>query len=85
MAKGLGFADQPQGTSPVNPDGNPNTRRGNMRGPQPNQKYLARRTPYYWQMQMGPSYGYGEYNYRRGQANNDSGNTPGAYLNFIER
>jgi hypothetical protein len=82
MAKGLGFSD-PQYTSLPNPEGNPNLRR--RQGPQPNQKYLARRTPYQWQMQMGSSYGYGEYNHRRGKANNDSGNTPGAYLNFIER
>lgn len=83
MAKGLGFADQPQGTSPVNPDGNPNLRRRS--GPTPNQKYTYRRTPYYWQMQQLPSYGYGEYGYGRTKANNDSGKVPSAYLNYIER
>lgn len=86
MAKGLGFAD-PQKTSPVNPDTVTPTRRFRSQV-QPNQKYLPRRTPYYWQMQQLPSYGYGDYGYdlmRRGKANNDSGNTPSAYLNYIER
>jgi hypothetical protein len=81
MAKGLGLANQPQTTSPVNPE----TQTRRRPGPQPNNKYLARRTPYYWQMQQLPSYGYGEYGYQRGKANNDSGKVPSAYLNYIER
>lgn len=87
MAKGLGLADQPQGTSPVNPDGNPNLRR--VRGPSPNNKYTQRNTPYQWMMQSNlPSYGYGDMGYglrRRGKRNNDTGAVPEAYINFIER
>lgn len=86
MAKGLGFAGQPQGTSPVNPSGNPNRR---VRTMSHTPKFTPRRTPYYWMAQNNlPSSGYGDIGYglkRRGKHNNDTGSVPGAYTDYIER
>lgn len=87
MAKGLGLAD-PQYTSPVNPEGNPNIRKA-VRGPASWEKYTPRRSVYTWMAGntgMTGSYdsiGYGTR--RRGKKNNDTGSLPEAYLNFIER
>ncbi|TXH54695.1 MAG: hypothetical protein E6Q97_10310 [Desulfurellales bacterium] len=86
MAKGLGFSD-PQYTSPVNPEGNPNQRRRVVL--QPKQKFTPRRSPYMWQAQDSMSMaGYGGMEFgqmRRRKSNNDSGPVPSAYLNYIER
>jgi len=72
---------------PVNPEGNPNVRR--RPGPQLSQKYTPRRSMYQWMSQNNQLDGsYGSVGYgtrRRGKKNNDSGSTPGAYTDFIER
>lgn len=107
MAKGLGFVT-PQRTSPVdpkapytgpiidpvNPEGNPNVRKG-VRGPASWEKYTPRRSVYQWMAgnnSSHPAYGSSRYGSRgfdgvkrRDRKSNDSGSLPEAYLNFIER
>lgn len=85
MAKGLGFVDQPQGTSPVNPDGNPNvtTRRGGRAAMQKRPKYRPQKSMFTWtQRNVGKSYALGDplWTERR----NEEKNNP-AYTDYIER
>jgi hypothetical protein len=82
MAKGLGFVDQPQATTPAVPE----EMRRRTRTPQRQSRYTPRKTMFMWmQRNIRPTYEAGGFRtLARDRTDTDAGPTAPGYTDYIE-